>query len=109
MAPSRMLKVGSGTSDFSLTECTVPTPWHTEHAPTAVLVENASESSRGAPCGYEPARENSMRTELERVVSVPTVDRELAAPRRCCKATAGGKPEMNSTLGVWPWAMSRRA
>ena len=109
MAPSRMLSDGSWTADDSVTVCAMPRPWHRGQAPTAVLGENESDSSRGAPDGYEPAREKSMRIELDSVVSVPTVDRVLGAPRRCCSATAGGRPVIESTCGLWPCAMSRRA
>ena len=56
-----------------------------------------------------PAREYSIRIELDSVVTVPTVERELGEPRRCCRATAGGRPVMRSTCGVWPCWMSRRA
>ena len=34
------------------------------------------------------------------MVTVPTVDRDVAAPRRCCNATAGGSPVMSSTFGA---------
>ena len=54
-------------------------------------------------------RENSNRRELEIVVTVPTEDRELGAPRRCCRATAGGSPVIDSTRGLVPWVNSRRA
>jgi hypothetical protein len=78
-----MLKDGSGTSEDSVTVCAVPRPWHSRHAPAAVLGEKASESSWVLPAGYVPAREKSMRRELESVVTVPTVDLLLGAPRRC--------------------------
>ncbi len=56
-----------------------------------VFGENASESSRTvAPGGKVPARENSMRSRFDSVVTVPTVDLDVAEPRRCCSATAGG-------------------
>ena len=50
-----------------------------------------------------------MRSELDSVVRVPTVDRELGVPRRCWSATAGGSPVIISTLGLCPCWMSRRA
>jgi hypothetical protein len=50
-----------------------------------------------------------MRNEFDSVVTVPTLDRELGAPRRCCRATAGGRPEIDSTCGSWPCWMSRLA
>ena len=46
MAPSRMLRLASGTSSGSVTVCEMPRPWHTGQAPVAVLGENASESRR---------------------------------------------------------------
>ncbi|MET3802815.1 hypothetical protein ABID70_002770 [Clavibacter michiganensis] len=51
----------------------------------------------------------SIRSELESVVTVPTVERVLGAPRRCCRATAGGSPVMLSTCGVCSCRISRRA
>lgn len=51
MAPSRIVSDGSGTSDRSVTVCATPRPWHTGHAPAAVLGEKASESSRPWPAG----------------------------------------------------------
>ena len=45
MAPSRMVRAGSGTRDSSLTVCATPRPWHPGQAPAAVFGENASESS----------------------------------------------------------------
>ncbi|MCY1235427.1 hypothetical protein D9M72_480420 [compost metagenome] len=83
MAPSAMLSEVSGTREDSLTVWAMPRPWHTGQAPAAVLGENASESSCAVPSGYVPARENSMRSELDSVVTVPTVDRLLGVPRRC--------------------------
>ena len=56
-----------------------------------------------------PAREKSMRIELDSVVRVPTVERELGAPRRCCRATAGGSPVIPSTAGLCPCWIRRRA
>ena len=50
-----------------------------------------------------------MRSELDSVVTVPTVERELGVPRRCWSATAGGSPVIISTLGLWPCWISRRA
>ncbi len=109
MAPSRMVRPVSGTRDASLTACATPSPWHCGQAPAAVFGEKASESSCAAPAGYVPALENSMRSELESVVTVPTVERLLGAPRRCWSATAGGSPEIDSTLGLWPCWIRRRA
>lgn len=98
IAPSRMLSDGSATSVSSVTVRATPTPWHSGHAPATVLGEKASESSLVAkPSGKVPARENSIRREFESVVTVPTLDRELGAPRRCWSATAGGRPVMDST------------
>ena len=56
-----------------------------------------------------PARENSIRSEFDNVVTVPTLDREVALPRRCCSATAGGSPVMSRTFGASAWSSSRRA
>ncbi len=50
-----------------------------------------------------------MRRVLERVVTVPTEEREVGAERRCSRATAGGSPVMSSTLGAPTWWISRRA
>ena len=105
-----MVSDGSGTSVSSVTRCTRPRPWHSGHAPTAVLGENASESSRSVnPGGNVPARENSIRSRFDNVVTVPTVDRDDAAPRRCCRATAGGSPVMSSTLGAPAGSSNRLA
>ncbi len=60
-----------------------------------------------APAGYVPARENNILSRLDRVVTVPTVDREVADPLRCWSATAGGRPVMSSTFGA-PVGSSRR-
>src|SRR5665647_3354954 len=110
MAPSRTLSAGSCTSEDSLTVCAVPRPWHCGQAPIAVLGEKESDSRRpGASAGYVPAREKSIRIELDRVVSVPTDEREPGVPRRCCSATAGGSPVISSTWGVCPCWISRRA
>ncbi|MDI2021155.1 hypothetical protein PJL18_01673 [Paenarthrobacter nicotinovorans] len=83
MAPSLMLRDVSGTRDSSLTVWATPRPWHSGHAPAAVFGEKASESSWLAPSGYLPAREKSIRSELDSVVSVPTLDRAVAVPLRC--------------------------
>lgn len=48
-----------------------------------------------------------MRSRLDKVVTVPTVDRDVAVPRRCCSATAGGRPVMSSTFGA-SWGSSNR-
>ena len=98
---SRMVSDGSGTIVPSVTRWIRPSPWHSGHAPTAVLGEKASESSRSvARADSVPAREKSIRSRLDRVVTVPTVDRDVAEPRCCCNATAGGSPVMSSTLGA---------
>src|SRR5680860_692196 len=99
-APSRMVRLGSRTRESSVTVCAVPSPWHAGHAPIAVLGEKESDSSLAAPSGYIPAREYNIRRELESVVTVPTLERELGVPRRCCRATAGGRPVISSTCGV---------
>jgi len=75
-----------------------------------VLGENESESSRSVkPLGNVPAREKSIRSRFDSVVTVPTEDRDEADPRRCCSATAGGNPVMSSTLGAPDGSNSRRA
>ena len=103
-APSRMVSDGSGTSVSSVTWWILPRPWHSGHAPTAVFGENASESSRSVSrAGNVPARENSIRSRFDSVVTVPTDERDVAAPRRCCRATAGGSPVMSSTFGAPVW------
>ena len=51
-ARSRMVSDGSGTSRSSVTRWALPRPWHSGHAPTAVLGENQSESMTSvAPSG----------------------------------------------------------
>ncbi len=50
-----------------------------------------------------------MRRELDRVVTVPTDDREVGADRRCSSATAGGSPLTSSTFGAPTWWIRRRA
>ena len=50
-----------------------------------------------------------MRTRLESVVMLPTVDRVLRPPCCCCNATAGGIPVMESTSGTPAWSMRRLA
>ena len=55
------------------------------------------------------AREYSMRTRLESVVTLPTVERTFGVPRCCCSATAGGSPSIASTSGTPTWSISRRA
>lgn len=93
-----------------MTRWTRPRPWHSGQAPAAVFGEKASESSRSeASSGYVPARENSIRSEFERVVTVPTEEREVGAERRCSRATAGGSPVMSSTFGAPTWWIRRRA
>ena len=61
------------------------------------------------PRGKVPARENSIRSRFDSVVTVPTDDRDDADPRRCCSATAGGSPVMSSTFGAPVGSSSRRA
>jgi hypothetical protein len=56
-----------------------------------------------------PAREYSIRSEFDSVVTVPTLDRVVGAPRRCWSATAGGNPVMSSTSGAPTCWISRRA
>jgi len=56
-----------------------------------------------------PAREYSMRSRLDSVVTLPTLERTLAVPRCCCSATAGGRPSMASTSGTPTWSINRRA
>ncbi len=56
-----------------------------------------------------PAREYSIRSEFEIVVTLPTLDRVLAVPRCCCRATAGGRPSIESTWGTPACSNSRRA
>src|SRR3954467_1592340 len=50
-----------------------------------------------------------IRNRFDSVVIVPTVDRELAAPRRCCSATAGGRPVISCTCGAPTCWSNRRA
>ena len=50
-----------------------PSPWHSGHAPAGVLGEKASASRCGWFGGYVPAREYNRRSELEMVVTLPTV------------------------------------
>ena len=75
-------------------------PWQRGQAPSGVLVEKNSASSRSIPLGYCPAREYNMRSRLDNVVTLPTDDRVVGEPRCCCKATAGGSPSMESTFGT---------
>jgi len=42
---------------------------------------------------------------LDSVVTLPTEDRALLAPRCCCSATAGGSPSMESTSGTPAWSI----
>jgi hypothetical protein len=41
-----------------------------------------------------------MRSKLDSVVTLPTEERVVGAPRCCCSATAGGKPSIVSTCGT---------
>src|SRR5436305_5120699 len=50
-----------------------------------------------------------MRSRFDRVVTLPTEDRVVGAPRCCWRATAGGSPSMASTSGTPSWWNSRRA
>ena len=50
-----------------------------------------------------------MRSRLESVVTLPTDERVVGAPRCCWRATAGGRPSMPSTSGTATWWNSRRA
>src|SRR5271168_4883283 len=93
-APSAMLLLRSGTREASVTSCTTPWPWQTGQAPATVFGENASESS--LPGLLSPARDISIRSELEIRLSVPTVVLDEGDERRCPSATAGGKPVMSS-------------
>lgn len=56
-----------------------------------------------------PAREYSIRSELDSIVTVPTEEREPGEERRCSSETAGGSPVTESTFGAPIWWMSRRA
>ncbi|MCY1455290.1 hypothetical protein D9M71_724140 [compost metagenome] len=71
--------------------------------------EKSSAYSIGCLAGYVPAREYNMRSRLDRVVTLPTLERTLAVPRCCCSATAGGRPSMASTSGTPTWSIRRRA
>ncbi len=50
-----------------------------------------------------------MRRELERLVTVPTEEREVGDERRCCRETAGGRPVISPTFGAPTWWISLRA
>ena len=50
-ARSRIVSEGSGTSVSSVMWCTVPSPWHSRQAPTAVFGENQSESITSSASG----------------------------------------------------------
>lgn len=52
-------------------------------------------------------RKGKVQTEL--VTKTPTDDLEVAPPRCCCNATAGGRPSMLSTCGARIWSNNRRA
>lgn len=56
-----------------------------------------------------PARENSIRSEFESVVTVPTEEREVGEERRCSRETAGGSPSISPTFGAPTWWISRLA
>jgi hypothetical protein len=61
------------------------------------------------PGRKSPAREFSMRSRFDSVVTLPTDERVVGEPRCCCSATAGGSPLMESTSGTPSWWKSRRA
>ena len=109
IAPSAMLREGSGTREASVTSCSTPSPWQTGQAPTAVLGEKASESRCSSPGGRSPDRDRSIRNELEIMVSVPTVDRPEGLVLGWASATAGGRPVIDPTSGSGSWRRSRRA
>ena len=109
MAFSRMVSDGSGTISASVTSYTWPSPWQRGQAPCGVLGEKSSAYSIGWSAGYVPAREYIIRTRLDSVVTLPTLERALLAPRCCCRAMAGGRPSMASTSGTPAWSISRRA
>ncbi len=104
-----MLRDSSGTIERSVTSYTYPSPWQVGQAPWGVFGEKSSACSIGRPRRYVPAREYSMRSRLDSVVTLPTEERVLGVPRCCCKATAGGNPSMESTSGTPTWSMRRRA
>lgn len=99
-ARSRIVFDGSGTIDRSVTVNRRPSPWHDGHAPSGVFGENDSAYSIGAPRGYVPAREYSILIRFDSVVTLPTDDRVVLAPRCCWSATAGGSPSISSTSGT---------
>ena len=114
IAPSAMLRLGSGTIDSSVGTCCTPRPWHTGHMPVGVFGEKASESSRprgpsSIPWGYSPAREYSSRIVFDSAVMVATEDRAVPPPRCWPMATVGGRPSTDRTWGSTAPAISRRA
>ena len=100
MARSRMDSESSGTMARSVTSYTKPRPWQAGQAPWGVCGEKSSANSMAWPDGYRPAREYSMRSRLDIIDTEPSVERALAEPRGCCRATAGGRPSMESTSGT---------
>jgi hypothetical protein len=46
------------------------------------------------------AREYSIRSRFDSVVTLPTDERVVGDPRCCCSATAGGSPSIESTSGT---------
>src|ERR1700749_1994362 len=98
-----MVRLGFGTIDFSVASYMRPMPWQRGQAPSGVLVENDSASRRSRPLGYCPAREYSMRSRFDNVVTLPTDERVVGEPRCCCRATAGGRPSMESTCVTDIW------
>jgi hypothetical protein len=109
MARSRIVSDGSGTIEASVASMIRPRPWHVGQAPCGVLGEKSSACSMSSPRGYSPAREYSIRTRFDSVVTLPTDERVVGAPRCCWSATAGGSPSMASTSGTPIWWKSRRA
>ena len=104
-----MVSESSGTIERSVASYTRPRPWQDGHAPCGVLGEKSSACSIGWRAGYLPAREYSMRSRFEMVVTLPTDERVPGVPRCCCSAMAGGRPSMASTAGTPTWSMKRRA
>ena len=109
IAFSRMVSDGSGTISASVTSYTWPSPWQRGHAPCGVLGEKSSAYNMACLAGYNPAREYIIRTRLDSVVTLPTLERALLAPRCCWRAIAGGSPSIESTSGTPAWSISRRA
>src|SRR5919112_2122153 len=109
MARSRMVSESSGTIDRSVASYTRPNPWQVGQAPCGVFGEKSSACSIACFGGYVPAREYSIRTRFESVVTLPTDDLVVGEPRCCCRATAGGSPSIASTSGTLIWWKRRLA